>query len=161
MFWEKPFLYAHYALGLDITYIFCQMNIEKKLKGKDFQVIQLRTSENLGHIHHNWYFMQSSTTFTIPSPTDEIRHGTHRDLFHPSSLVTHKEDAANNFARGRYTVGKAMIGRVMENIRKQVEACSGLQVREIWLGIVLSFCYNFLAITNIQHYSLYSQALIL
>ncbi len=37
---------------------------------------------------------------------DEIRTGTYRQLFHPEQLVTGKEDAANNYARGRYTVGK-------------------------------------------------------
>jgi hypothetical protein len=37
---------------------------------------------------------------------DEIRTGTYRQLFHPEQLVTGKEDAANNYARGHYTVGK-------------------------------------------------------
>jgi len=27
-------------------------------------------------------------------------------LFHPEQLITGKEDAANNFARGHYTIGK-------------------------------------------------------
>lgn len=71
-----------------------------------------------------------SATTSLTPPTDEISHGTHRELFHSSSFVTHMEDAANNFARGRYTVGKAMINKVLDGIRKQVEACSGLQVRK-------------------------------
>ncbi|KAK8395581.1 hypothetical protein O3P69_005586 [Scylla paramamosain] len=62
-----------------------------------------------------------------PSVVDEIHHGTHKELFHSSSFITHMEDAANNFARGRYTVGKAVITKVLDGIRKQVEACSGLQ----------------------------------
>jgi hypothetical protein len=37
---------------------------------------------------------------------DEIRTGTYRQLFHPEQLVSGKEDAANNYARGHYTVGK-------------------------------------------------------
>lgn len=37
MFWEKPFLYVHYALGLDITYIICEMNKEKNKKRKDIK----------------------------------------------------------------------------------------------------------------------------
>ena len=32
--------------------------------------------------------------------------------------ISGKEDAANNFARGHYTVGKEMIDRVMDKIRK-------------------------------------------
>jgi hypothetical protein len=41
-----------------------------------------------------------------PTVVDEIRTGTYRHLFHPEQLVTGKEDAANNYARGHYTVGK-------------------------------------------------------
>ena len=41
-----------------------------------------------------------------PTVIDEIRTGTYRQLFHPEQLVTGKEDAANNYARGHYTVGK-------------------------------------------------------
>jgi len=31
------------------------------------------------------------------------------DLFHPNQLLSGKEDAANNFARGHYTVGKECV----------------------------------------------------
>merc|ERR1711972_522547 len=41
-----------------------------------------------------------------PTVVDEVRTGTYRQLFHPEQLVTGKEDAANNFARGHYTIGK-------------------------------------------------------
>ena len=58
-----------------------------------------------------------------PSVVDEIRSGTYRweadqpwdhllnllsirQLFHPEQLVSGKEDAANNYARGHYTAGK-------------------------------------------------------
>ncbi|ROT82670.1 Tubulin alpha-3E chain [Penaeus vannamei] len=34
---------------------------------------------------------------------DEVRTGTYRELFSPSTLITGKEDAANNYARGHYT----------------------------------------------------------
>ncbi len=42
-----------------------------------------------------------------PTVVDEIRTGTYRQLFHPEQLVTGKEDAANNYARGHYTVGRS------------------------------------------------------
>ena len=42
-----------------------------------------------------------------PTVVDEVRTGTYRQLFHPEQLISGKEDAANNFARGHYTVGKA------------------------------------------------------
>lgn len=51
---------------------------------------------------------------------DEVRTGKYRDLFHPEQLISGKEDAANNYARGHYTVGKEMIDNVLERIRKMV-----------------------------------------
>jgi tubulin alpha len=59
--------------------------------------------------------------------SDEIRTGTYRQLFHPEQLITGKEDAANNFARGHYTIGKEIIGVVMDKIRKLTRDCEGLQ----------------------------------
>lgn len=53
---------------------------------------------------------------------DEVRTGTYRQLFHPEQLITGKEDAANNYARGHYTVGKEMIDSVLDRIRKLVRA---------------------------------------
>lgn len=55
-----------------------------------------------------------------PSPVDEIRTGAYRQLFHPELLISGKEDAANNYARGHYTVGKEMIDTVMERVRRVV-----------------------------------------
>ncbi|KAL1229891.1 Tubulin alpha chain [Trichinella pseudospiralis] len=40
-----------------------------------------------------------------PSVIDEVRTGTYRQLFHPEQLINGKEDAANNYARGHYTIG--------------------------------------------------------
>ena len=52
--------------------------------------------------------------------SDEVRTGTYRQLFHPEQLITGKEDAANNYARGHYTVGKELIDLVLDRIRKLV-----------------------------------------
>ena len=41
-----------------------------------------------------------------PTVVDEVRTGTYRQLFHPEQLISGKEDAANNFARGHYTIGE-------------------------------------------------------
>merc|ERR1711881_604990 len=43
-----------------------------------------------------------------PTVVDEVRTGTYRQLFHPEQLITGKEDAANNYARGHYTIGKEL-----------------------------------------------------
>ena len=58
---------------------------------------------------------------------DEIRLGTYRQLFHPDQLVAGKEDAANNYARGHYTIGKEQIDLSMDKIRRLTDSCSGLQ----------------------------------
>ena len=42
-------------------------------------------------------------------------------------MITGKEDAANNYARGHYTVGKEMITPVMESLRKIADNCTSLQ----------------------------------
>ena len=58
---------------------------------------------------------------------DEVRTGTYRQLFHPEQLITGKEDAANNYARGHYTVGKEAIDLTMDRIRRLADICTGLQ----------------------------------
>ena len=52
---------------------------------------------------------------------DEVRSGTYRQLFHPEDLISGKEDAANNYARGHYTTGKDLIELVLDRIRKLVK----------------------------------------
>ena len=62
-----------------------------------------------------------------PSVIDEIRTGTYKQLFHPEQMVSGKEDAANNYARGHYTVGKEIIDLVLDRVRKLADNCTGLQ----------------------------------
>ncbi|XP_072042145.1 tubulin alpha-1 chain-like [Amphiura filiformis] len=62
-----------------------------------------------------------------PTVVDEVRTGTYRQLFHPEQLLTGKEDAANNYARGHYTVGREQIDMVVDRTRKLAAQCDGLQ----------------------------------
>ncbi|CAK9291873.1 unnamed protein product, partial [Gordionus sp. m RMFG-2023] len=62
-----------------------------------------------------------------PTVVDEIKSGPYKNLFHPEDMITGKEDAANNYARGHYTIGKEIIEDVLNRIRKLTEACQGLQ----------------------------------
>ncbi|CAF4402637.1 unnamed protein product [Rotaria socialis] len=62
-----------------------------------------------------------------PTVIDEVRTGTYRQLFHPEQLITGKEDAANNYARGHYTIGKEIVDLVLDRIRKLADQCTGLQ----------------------------------
>ena len=66
-----------------------------------------------------------------PTVVDEIRGGTYKQLFHPEQLITGKEDAANNYARGHYTIGKELIDVVTDRIRKLADQCTGLQVTNL------------------------------
>ena len=72
-----------------------------------------------------------------PNVVDEVRTGTYRQLFHPEQLITGKEDAANNYARGHYTIGKEIIDLVLDRIRKLADQCTGLQVSLVAQMIVL------------------------
>ncbi|PIO75662.1 Tubulin/FtsZ family, GTPase domain protein [Teladorsagia circumcincta] len=56
-----------------------------------------------------------------PTVVDEVRTGTYAKLFHPEQLITGKEDAANNYARGHYTIGKELIDVCL------TERCASLQ----------------------------------
>jgi len=62
-----------------------------------------------------------------PTVIDEVRTGSYKKLFHPEQLISGKEDAANNYARGHYTVGKELIDSSLEKIRKLADQCEGLQ----------------------------------
>lgn len=62
-----------------------------------------------------------------PGVIDSVRQGPYSKLFHPDQLITGKEDAANNFARGHYTVGKEYVTTVMDHVRRLAEQCEGLQ----------------------------------
>ncbi|GAA37663.2 tubulin alpha, partial [Clonorchis sinensis] len=66
-----------------------------------------------------------------PSVVDEIRVGPWRKLYHPDRLITGYEDAANNFARGFFTIGKLLIAPILSEIRRSLESCEAPQ------GIIL------------------------
>ncbi|VDQ12990.1 unnamed protein product [Trichobilharzia regenti] len=68
--------------------------------------------------------LSSGVSFVL---LDEIRTGIYRQLFHPDNLISGKEDAANNYARGHYTIGKDIVDKVLDTIRKCSDQCSSLQ----------------------------------
>lgn len=76
------------------------------------------TSVGVGDDAFNTFFSETGAGKHVPravfvdlEPTviDEVRTGAYRQLFHPEQLISGKEDAANNFARGHYTVGKEIV----------------------------------------------------
>uniref|UniRef100_A0A453LX58 Tubulin/FtsZ 2-layer sandwich domain-containing protein n=1 Tax=Aegilops tauschii subsp. strangulata TaxID=200361 RepID=A0A453LX58_AEGTS len=60
-----------------------------------------------------------------PTVIDEVRTSAYRQLFHPEQLISGKEDAANNFARGHYTIGKEIVDLCLDRIRKLADNCIG------------------------------------
>uniref|UniRef100_F1L005 Tubulin alpha chain n=1 Tax=Ascaris suum TaxID=6253 RepID=F1L005_ASCSU len=62
-----------------------------------------------------------------PTVIDEIRGGAYRGLFRAEQLISGKEDAANNYARGYHTVGREYIDNVLEETRHLAEDCDCLQ----------------------------------
>eukprot|EP01084_Bolivina_argentea_P219579 372396_1 len=62
-----------------------------------------------------------------PNVIDDIKHSTYSRIYSPTFLLAGKEDAANNFARGHYTVGAEIIDKVNDRIRKLVDHCDNVQ----------------------------------
>lgn len=56
---------------------------------------------------------------------------TYKDLYQPDQMIKGKEDAAKNYARGRYSIGKEVIDLTLDRIRRLADNCSGLQVSTI------------------------------
>ncbi len=75
-----------------------------------------------------WYASKGGLqllTFDDVVRSDEVRTGTYRQLFHPEQMITGKEDAANNYARGHYTIGKELIDSVLDRVRRLADSCTG------------------------------------
>jgi tubulin alpha len=94
------------------------------------------TAKNLTDKSFQTFFQETGTGKYVPravmadlEPTviDQVRNGSYKKLFHPNQLISGKEDAANNYARGHYTVGKEKVDVVLERIRKLADQCDGLQ----------------------------------
>ncbi|AFZ80267.1 tubulin alpha chain, putative [Theileria equi strain WA] len=62
-----------------------------------------------------------------PTVIDDVKRGTYKNLFHPEQLISGHEDAANNFARGHYTVGRDIYTPVMEKLHRLTDACDSVQ----------------------------------
>jgi len=57
----------------------------------------------------------------------QIKKGQLKKQFNDEFYIEGKEDAANNFARGHYTVGKEQMEFVNDRVSKIIEACENLQ----------------------------------
>jgi len=105
--------------------------------GKDGTPIEKKDGRRgLSEESYSTFFSETSSGKLVPrsiyidlEPTviDSVRKGEYGKLFHPEQMISGKEDAANNYARGHYTVGKEQIENALDKIRKLADQCSGLQ----------------------------------
>jgi len=61
------------------------------------------------------------------SVIDDVKTGAYSPMFANDFLIAGKEDAANNFARGHYTIGKEMVDQVNEAVRKLADNSTNVQ----------------------------------
>jgi tubulin alpha len=78
-------------------------------------------SDNAQAVPRNAFFDLEGTVI------DEVKSGAFCKLHNPESLISGKEDAANNFARGHYTVGKELSDKCEAYLRKLVDNCNNIQ----------------------------------
>ncbi|KAH8045899.1 hypothetical protein JL722_13950 [Aureococcus anophagefferens] len=52
-----------------------------------------------------------------PTVCDEVRTARIRQLYHPEQIISGKEDAANNYARGHYTIGEIVASSPRRRLR--------------------------------------------
>ena len=62
-----------------------------------------------------------------PTVLDEIRTGAYRQLFHPSTLISGKDDSGNNYARAYYEIGNELADPALDRIRMVADACSNFE----------------------------------
>uniref|UniRef100_M4CDH9 Tubulin alpha chain n=1 Tax=Brassica campestris TaxID=3711 RepID=M4CDH9_BRACM len=103
------------------------------------------TTVGVAHDAFNTFFSETGAGKHVPravfvdlEPTviDEVRTGTYRQLFHPEQLISGKEDAANNFARGHYTVGKEIVDLCLDRVRKLADNCTGCACVSVSTAVV-------------------------
>nr|XP_016936493.2 tubulin alpha chain [Drosophila suzukii] len=64
---------------------------------------------------------------TEPTVIDEIRTGSYRNLFHPDTLISGKDDSGSNFARGYNLMASELLDRSMNAIRRVADRCRNLR----------------------------------
>lgn len=61
-----------------------------------------------------------------PTVIDEAKKMPHSKLYRPSNMIAGKEDAANNYSRGRY-ISREIVDEALDHIRKEVEKCNSFE----------------------------------
>jgi len=118
-------------LGNGIWNQYCAEHSITKQGGRDMTKV-----ENSEDQYFMTFFEETQSGTVVPrnlgvdlEPTvlDEVRKGAWSSIYHPEFLINGKEDAANNFARGHYTVGKELMDKVNDRVRKLVDNSENVQ----------------------------------
>jgi len=110
---------AEHSIKADGT-LWVDPNKEAKEKDKYFTTFYEETGTGQ-------YVPRNITVDLEPTVVDDVRAGIFAQMFHPEFLINGKEDAANNFARGHYTVGKEILDQVNDRLRKLVDNSENVQ----------------------------------
>ncbi|BFF90286.1 tubulin alpha chain [Drosophila madeirensis] len=62
-----------------------------------------------------------------PTVIDEIRTGAYKNLFHPDTLISGKDDSGSNFSRGYNLMASELLDRSMNAIRRVADRCRSLR----------------------------------
>merc|ERR1712165_231030 len=96
--------------------------LPEDLKEKDKYFTTFFEETNAGQ-----FVPRNITVDLEPTVVDDVRTGARAQMYHPEFLLNGKEDAANNFARGHYTVGKEILDQVNDRLRKLVDNSQNVQ----------------------------------
>jgi len=108
----------------------------QKSCGDDAATAPTEDQMNDASLKAQTFYTQTNSNLMIPrnffidleaSCIQQIRKGPLGKQFGEDYCLNGKEDAANNFARGHYTVGKELMDLVNERVGKMVETCDNLQ----------------------------------
>jgi len=100
----------------------CQGEVDDDVDMSDNQFKTFFQEATAGH-----YVPRNLSVDLEDSTINDIKTGKYQKMWNNEFLLPGKEDAANNFARGHYTVGKEMLDKCVERIRKLVDNCDNVQ----------------------------------
>jgi len=115
--------------------VWCQYTCEHQI-GPNGKLTEDAQKQQKKNTYFTTFFEETGTGQFVPrnitvdlEPTvvDDVRTGAFAQMFHPEFLLNGKEDAANNFARGHYTVGKEILDQVNDRLRKLVDNSQNVQ----------------------------------
>ncbi|XP_022747932.1 tubulin alpha-3 chain-like [Durio zibethinus] len=114
----------------------CRISVNIPPFGELAWLAAFDTTLGVCHDDFNTFFSETGSGKHVPraifvdlesTVIDEVGGGTYRQILHLEQLISGKEDAANNFASGHYTVGQAIVDLCLDQVRKLADNCTGFK----------------------------------